>query len=216
MEVNWPGRFTQTIEYGKFLGIVGLFIASVAYGNKAYVEREPRKFIWDSFTSGALAAVAFTLIAMIRNRPDLIPSLAIISFFLFFTFNVFCEFSGLNEMGGDTKNLSGGKGQDVNKKITKPLIAVGVIVLVILSYIAFAKSRVRHPDGFGKLMLEALIFGATTAAAQVIIVKNHGAGTDMITATGVGSLVIFAYIHIMFQYGGLYQHIFESAPPCIQ
>lgn len=209
---EWAERFVLTIKFGKFALLALLLTGAFVNGHKSYIQKNPRKFMWDSFTVGALSAVAIVLIAMMRGRPDLAINLAFVSFFLFFTYNVFRELSGFNDV------TESGKLTQMEQKETRvlkwPTAAAVLVGVLVLSYMAF-KAKVPHPTGRGTLFVEAAILGAFTAAAEMLVAKNHGIKFDGVVATGLANFLMFAVAHLVLQWGGFYSHVFSPAPPCI-
>ena len=209
---EWEERFVLTIKFGKFALLALLLTGAFVNGHKSYIQKNPRKFMWDSFTVGALSAVAIVLIAMMRGRPDLAINLAFVSFFLFFTYNVFRELSGFNDV------LEKEKLSQLEQKETRvmkwPTGAIFLIGCIVLSYMAW-KAKVPHPMGRGSLFAEAAVLGAFTAAAEMLVARNHGLHFDGIVSTGLVNFSMFAVAHLVLQWGGFYSHVFNPAPPCI-
>ena len=198
--------FTNIIVYGKFFVLAFLLILSFINGHKEYIEKNPRKFMWDNFVVGLSSAVAVAIIAKLRGVPEIIPNVAFISFFLFFSYNVFRELSGLNAVA-DTSKLTQGEQKQVDVLKT-PILALVVMAMVALLGLALVH-RVPHPEGFGKLLLEALIFGGSTGLAEVVVAMNHG--EDPLHVGGM-NFVLFFIGYIVMQFGGFNNRVFS--PPC--
>lgn len=209
---EWADKFTAVIEYGKGGLLLLLLAGALANGHKEYISKNPRKFVWDSIACGGFAAIAFVIIAIIRNRPDLCIQLAMFSFLLFFFYNVVREISGFNALT-DPSKLTQGENKEA-KLLKWPsfiMVVLGFIVLVFLAY----KAKVPHPISRGTLFTEAAVLGIATGISEYIIAKNHGESTDNQIVAGLGSVVMFGGAHLVLQWGGLYSHIFSPAPPCI-
>jgi hypothetical protein len=199
--------FFSLIKYGKFGLLTILLILAFINGHKSYIQDNPRKFMWDSFFVGALSAVGISIIAMMRGYSDLIPNLAFVSFFLFFTYNVFRELSGFNAIS-DEKSLTQGESEEI-KVLSKPIMIIVAIVAVIgIGLSGFA--HVPHPTGFGALLTEAGIFGFFTALSEVIVAVNHGEHASAVALVGAGNFALFALGHMLLQWGGFYGHVFHS------
>jgi hypothetical protein len=209
---EWADRFANTIKFGKFALLLLLLTGSFVNGHKSYIQANPRKFVWDSFTVGALSSVAIVLIAMMRNRTDLALNLAFISFFLFFTYNVFRELSGFNDVT-ETHKLTQGEAAQIRVMKWPTFVAV-VLSAIVLGYMAY-KAKVPHPSGRGSLITEAVILGTLTAISEIVVAKNHGAHFDTVVITGLSNFVLFGGGHLLLQWGGFYNHIFSPSPPCI-
>jgi hypothetical protein len=199
--------FSNTIKFGKFALLALLLILSFINGHKEYISENPRKFMWDNFTVGLTSAVAISIIAAMRGRPDLIPSLAFISFLLFFTYNVFRELSGFNVITDPSKQTQGEAKQA--KTMKWPILIIVLLSVILLVGMAF-KAKVAHPLGFGRLAGEAAILAGFTAIAEIVVAKNHGEDAKAVGATGAANFIMFFIAHIVLQYGGFYNHVFSS------
>lgn len=197
--------FYTVIKFGKFALLSALLILSFINGHKEYVATHPRKFMWDSFIVGATSAAGISIIASMRGFSDLIPNLAFISFFLFFTYNVFREFSGFNAIADDDK-LTQGEAEQM-RKLKKPLMIIAGVSALILIVLAVAAHH-GHPTGVGSLLTEAFIFAFLTAIGEGIIAKNHEEHGDVIAMAVGGNFILFFMAHILLQYGGFYDHVF--------
>ena len=200
--------FSNVIIYGKFALLALLLIASFINGHKEYIAENPRKFMWDNFLVGGLSALAMVFIALGRGRSDVVANVAFISFLLFFAYNVFREMSGFNRIT-DSEKLS--QAEAVEAKVIKP---IGLIVVVVgaiaLSLIAW-KVGAGHPMGWGVLLREAAILGGLTAIAEMIVAKNHDEPGWAVILNGFINFSFFFGGHIVLQYGGFYNHIFDTA-----
>lgn len=212
MGTDWEERFVSTIKFGKFALLALLLVGGFVNGHKSYIEENPRKFMWDSFAVGSLSAAAIVLIAMMRGRPDLAINLGFISFFLFFTYNVFRELSGFNDVF-ESEKLTQGEAKQT-KTLKWPILGIFLTGSIVLGYMAF-KASVPHPMGRGSLFIEAAILGIFTAVSEVIVARNHGVHFDGLVVAGISNFIMFAVAHLVLQWGGFYSHVFNPAPPCI-
>jgi hypothetical protein len=222
---EWADKFYAVIKYGKGALLVLLLAGAVTNGHKEYIEKNPRKFVWDSVAVGGLSAVAIVLIAMMRGRSDMWVQLAMISFLLFFFYNVVRELSGFNSITDPSKLTQGeAKQAKVLKWPTVIIVMCGLIVMIFLA----VKARVLlGPDSApgasfitrwtpsGRLAGEAALLGLATAVGEVIVAKNHHESTDAQVAVGATNFMMFAFGHMLLQWGGFYSHVFSPAPPCI-
>ena len=199
--------FSYTIKFGKFALLALLLILSFINGHKEYIAESPRKFMWDNFTVGLTSAIAISIIAAMRGRSDLIPSLAFISFLLFFVYNVFRELSGFNVVMDPTKQTQGEAKQ--GKVLKLPMLILIVISIVVLVGMAI-KAKVAHPLGFGRLAGEAAFLASFTALGEMLVAKNHGEHIGAIAMTGGVNFIMFFMFHIVLQYGGFYNHVFAA------
>jgi len=194
--------FYNVIKFGKFALLTALLILSFVNGHKDYINENPRKFMWDCLSVGGTSAIAIAIIAYMRGQSQLIPSLAFLTFFLFFTYNVLRELSGFNAITGGGETTQGeGKEQAI---LTKPVITVGAGLAGFMVVLALGAHRM-HPQGFMALIKEAIVFGAFTAMGEGVLAKNHGYAVGK--AVG-GNFVLFFFAHIILQLGGFYDHVF--------
>lgn len=202
--------FTNVIKFGKFAFLAVLLILSFINGHKEYIAEKPRKFMWDSFAVGVTSAAAISIIAWMRGRADLIPNLAFITFFLFFTFNVFRELSGFNRFFSEEGKTQGEEKQVKAIKLPGIIIfSVGMAVLIAMA----VKAKVAHPMGLGRLFQEALVLSVATAIGEMVVAINHGEkGADVIL-TSLLNLALFFVGHVLMQYGGFYNHVFSASGP---
>lgn len=198
--------FSGIIVYGKFILLAFLLILSFINGHKEYIEKNPRKFMWDSFIVGLSSAVAVAAIAQLRGVPEIIPNVSFISFFLFFSYNVFRELSGFNAVT-DSSKLTQGEQKQVDT-LQFPIMIIAGISILALTGLALVK-RVPHPQGFNALMIESLIFGGLTGIAEAIVASNHH--ENPFKAGGV-NFIFFFVGYIVMQYGGFNNKVFS--PPC--
>ena len=198
--------FSSIIIYGKFFVLAFLLVLSFINGHKEYIEKNPRKFMWDNFVVGLSSAIAVAAIAKLRGVPEIIPNIAFVSFFLFFAYNVFRELSGLNAVSDESK-LTQGEQKQVNTLKT-PILVIVVVSIIALSGLALV-NRVPHPEGFSNLLIEALIFGGSTGLAEVIVAMNHGENPLHV---GIMNFLLFFIGYIVMQYGGFNNKVFS--PPC--
>lgn len=202
--------FANAIKISKFALLALLLIMSFINGHKEYIAEKPRKFMWDNFAVGLTSAIGISIIAAMRGRSDLIPNLAFIAFFLFFTYNVFRELSGLNALS-DHEKLSQGEAEQA-RKLKKPMAIIFAIGFLLLSGLAF-KARVAHPEGFGALAKEAAIFAICTVIGELVVGANHDEKQSLIAMAGLVNFIMFFAGHILLQYGGFYNHVFGAPGP---
>jgi hypothetical protein len=222
---EWANNFYSVIKYGKGALLVLLLAGAVTNGHKEYIEKNPRKFVWDSVAVGGLAAFAIVLIAIMRGRPDMWVQLAMISFLLFFFYNVVRELSGFNSVT-DSKKLTQGEAQQV-RILKVPTVIIAFCGLIVLIFLAVKARVLLGPDAApgaslitrwtpsGRLAGEAALLGLATAIGEVIVAKNHHESTDAQVVVGGTNFVMFAFGHMLLQWGGFYSHVFSPAPPCI-
>ena len=209
---EWADKFYSVIKYGKGALLVLLLAGAVTNGHKEYIEKNPRKFVWDSVAVGGLSALAIVIIAMMRGRSDMWVQLAMISFLLFFFYNVVREMSGFNSIT-DPEKLTQNEAKQA-KVLKWPTLIIFLGGLVLLSFLAF-KAKVPHPTGRGSLFAEAALLGLATAIGEVIVAKNHHETFDAQVFVGISNFALFAFGHLLLQWGGFYSHVFSPAPPCI-
>lgn len=199
--------FYSLVKYGKFGLLAFLLLFSFINGHKSYIQDNPRKFMWDSFLVGAFSAAGISIIASMRGHDDLILNLAFITFFLFFTYNVFRELSGFNAVS-DEKSLTQGEEKEIKVLSTPIMIIVGIaaVIGILLAVIAHVP---RNPEGFEDLLIEAAVLGGTTAIAEIIVAFNHGEKPSSVALVGAGNFALFAVAHLILQWGGFYEHIFH-------
>jgi hypothetical protein len=202
-------NFEKVIIGGKAAVIFGLLALCFANGHNTYVKEKPRKFIGDCVAAGLSGALAFTIIANMRGRPDVLPGLAISSFLLLFMFNVLCEFSGFNSNSEEQTNK-----EKAQSQVAKwPIIAVGFAGVAALIYFAY-QANVRLEGS--NLLAEAAIFGILSGIAQAYTFSNHGESIGKSAGLGVAFTVLFGLLHVAMQKGGFYENmIFLDSPPCI-
>ena len=203
-------RFELVLLTGKISLMVGLLVACFVNGNNAYVAKNPKKFIGDCIISGASGAVAFMIIAFMRQRSDLLPGLVISSFLLLFVFNVLCEFSGFNAPADQMT-------EQEKKEMKFGKIPLGICFLLGLGALTYFAYTANVPLIGSNLAIEATIFGVLSGIAQMIVLLNHG--EKPITSAGMGAAmaVFFGLLHVAMQKGGFYNNmIFANAPPCIR
>lgn len=198
--------FAGIIVYGKFILLAFLLILSFINGHKEYIEKNPRKFMWDSFIVGLSSAVAVAAIAQLRGVPEIIPNISFISFFLFFSYNVFRELSGFNAVT-DASKLTQGEQKQVDT-LQLPIMVIAGISVLALTGLALVK-RVPHPQGFSALMIESIIFGGLTGVAEAIVASNHHENPFK---SGGANFLLFFVGYIVMQYGGFNNKVFS--PPC--
>jgi hypothetical protein len=199
--------FFDTIKFGKFILLAFLLILSFINGHKEYICENPRKFMWDSFSVGLMSALGISIIAFMRGRSDLIPNLSFIAFFLFFTYNVFREFSGLNA-STDEKKLTQGESKQM-QALKKPLMYTLIGTTVFLVLLAVIQHQGINVGGPKRLLQEAFIFGLCTAFGELVVAVNHKEPFITDIAMFFGNLFVFAIAHIVLQYGGFYSHVFN-------
>jgi hypothetical protein len=198
--------FYSVIKYGKFALLTALLVLSFINGHRDYINENPRKFMWDCLAVGGTSAIGISIIAMMRDRKDLIVNLAFITFFLFFTYNVLRELSGFNAItGGGALTQAESKEQQI---LTQPVMTVGAGIIGFMIVLALA-AHVGHPQGMGALLKEACVLGLFTAIGEGVLAQNHG--YPVANAIG-GNFVLFFLAHIFMQLGGFYDHVFPPPP----
>lgn len=212
------GIFKGYLIIGKLIILVTLLILSFINGHKEYVEKNPRKFMWDSFAAGGFGALGLVVIGMLRGVTDgaHLAEIGFTTFLLLFTFNVFCEFSGFNT-GGEEHKLTQGEHKIMKAKIPiAVMFLVGLAILFALAWNVQAKAKVSgNPIDNSKLFVEALIFGIASGAAQAVNSKNHGESAVKTTGMTIGATIFFAILYIALQNGGLMDAIYSQKPPCV-
>ena len=202
-------NFEKILLGGKISLIVGLLILCFVNGHKTYVNEKPRKFIGDCVAAGLSGALAFTIIANMRGRADLLPGLAVTSFLLLFMFNVLCEFAGFNS--GSTEETEKEKSQ---KSVAKwPILVMALLGIGALTYFAY---KANVPLEGSNLLAEAAIFGILSGIAQAYTFANHGESLGKSAGLGMVFALLFGLLHVAMQKGGFYENmVFSDAPPCI-
>jgi hypothetical protein len=202
-------NFERILLTGKISLIVGLLAMCFVNGHKTYVSEKPRKFIGDCVAAGLSGALAFTIIAYMRGRGDLLPGLAVTSFLLLFMFNVLCEFAGFNS--GSAEQTSKEKTQTSVAKW--PILVMAFLAIGALTYFAY---KANVPLEGSNLLAEAAIFGLLSGIAQAYTFANHGEPLGKAAGLGMVFAVLFGLLHVAMQKGGFYENmIFLDSPPCI-
>jgi len=199
--------FYNVIKYGKFALLTALLVFAFINGHKEYVAEHPRKFLGDSFLVGATSAAALSYVAHVRGHDDLIPNIAFFTFLLFFAYNVFRELSGFNAVFQD-ENLTQGEASQ-KKTLSRPVsyLAFGFIFVMVILAIA---AHHEHPQGFGVLVKEGLVFAALAAIGEGAVAWNHEEDWAGIGTTTGGNFVLFFLAHLLLQFGGFYDHVFGA------
>jgi hypothetical protein len=202
-------NFEKVLLGGKISIIFGLLALCFANGHKTYVNEKPRKFIGDCVAAGLSGAMAFTIIAYMRGRSDLLPGLAISSFLLLFMFNVLCEFAGFNSSSAEQTDK-----EKAQTRVAKwPIFVAGFVGILALTYFAY---KANIPLEGSNLLVEAAIFGLLSGIAQAYTFANHGESPEKSAGLGMAMAVFFGLLHVAMQKGGFYNTvIFPDSPPCI-
>ena len=199
--------FYSVIKYGKFALLTALLVLSFINGHKDYISENPRKFMWDCFTVAVTAALGISVVAYMRDQTQLVPNLAFLSFFLFFTYNVFRELSGFNKISESTVGATQLEGKELGLFGTP--VTGALIGLMGFMFVLALAAHVPHPQGFGALLKEAAVMGTFTAIGEGVLARNHGANVGK--AVGL-NFVLFSLAHIFLQLGGFYDHVFPPLP----
>ena len=199
--------FYSVIKYGKFALLTALLVLSFINGHKDYISENPRKFMWDCFAVAVTAALGISVVAYMRDQTQLVPNLAFLSFFLFFTYNVFRELSGFNKISESTVGATQLEGKELGLFGTP--VTGALIGLTGFMFVLALAAHVPHPQGFGALLKEAAVMGTFTAIGEGVLARNHGANVGK--AVGL-NFVLFFLAHIFLQLGGFYDHVFPPLP----
>lgn len=199
--------FYNVVKYGKFALLAALLVFAFINGHKEYVAEHPRKFLTDSFIMGATSAAAISYIAQVRGHTDLIPNLAFLAFLIFFAYNVFRELSGFNAALQDQK-LSQGEAQQ-KRLLGRPVSYLTFGIACVMVILAIAAHR-GHPQGFGVLVKEGLVFAALAGIGEGVIAWNHEETASEIGLAVGGNFLLFFLAHLLLQFGGFYEHIFGA------
>lgn len=179
--------------------IVMLTVIALINKHNAYITNEPRMFMYDNIISGTLGAIAFWIIATMRNS-DKATSIAITTFMLLFMLNVLMELAGFN----DTENLTQVESKEV-RVLKWPVAIVTVIGLAILGVLAF---RQNEPLVGSNLPIEAAIFGGLSGLSALIVGLDHKGSPGTVLGTAGASTAFFAVLHVVLQKGGFYKMVF--------
>ena len=199
--------FYSVIKYGKFALLTALLVLSFINGHKDYISENPRKFMWDCFAVAVTAALGISVVAYMRDQTQLVPNLAFLSFFLFFTYNVFRELSGFNKISESTVGATQLEGKEL--RLFGTPVTGALIGLTGFMFVLALAAHVPHPQGFGALLKEAAVMGTFTAIGEGVLARNHGANVGK--AVGL-NFVLFFLAHIFLQLGGFYDHVFPPLP----
>lgn len=203
-----PVLFSAAVVFAKFSVLIFLMILSFMNGHNQYISRRPHHFVRDSFATGMATAVAVAIIAMIRGRPDTILNLTFTAFFLFFTFNVIRELSGMNTLS-KPELLSPEESKQVNL-LKWPVVSVVLTFCVFITLVSL-RSGISHPMGASILVLEAVIFAVLAAVSEGYVAKNHEESKVAIARVTVANFVLVIGVHLVLQWGGFYEQIFSAS-----
>ena len=201
--------FYNVIKFGKFALLAALLTMSFTNAHKDYINENPRKFLWDCLAVAGTSALAISIVAWMRGQSYRIPTVAFITFFLFFVYGVVREISGFNAAaGGDKEDLTL-RAQSLWNLLTKPVTAfmAGVAgFMIVLALFA----HIPHPQGMFALVKESFIMAGMTALGEAVIAYNHG---HAITNPAMLNFIAFFIGNMVLQFGGFYDQVFP--PPAI-
>lgn len=223
MNANASAKAAATFEKmaigGKAVLILGFLTLALINGNTDYVQKNPRKFMVDSISTGFFGGLAGVFLAYSRGRGDLALSHFLFGLLLFFLYNVARQFAGYFTVFG---NETPSKQDEKEMKVLKwPMIVIISLGFIYACYLA-RKARIPadYSMGFLKgfrprtaLILETIIFALIISSGEIIVAKNHG---DPVVISGLTSIFMFSLAHIILQNGGFYEHLYgHGPPPCI-
>ncbi len=195
--------FTKLIVVIKLVMLTMLLCMSFVIGHTRYVSENPKKFLMDSTLTGLSSAAGLAAVAALRGRVDAIPSIAVTVFFVFFSFNVLREFSGMNAL----HNLE----THEKRTLSHLIIPIGIVGTAIISLVLWMSmsTMIFHPLGTGMLLLEAFALGVLFAASDGVVAKNHKEKGPKIFVIAAVTFGFFFVSHIVLQFGGFYSHFFD-------
>lgn len=213
MNLTASETFEKWVIRGKGGFILLLLLFSLINGQTSYVKDNPRKFIGDSVSTGVFGGLAGVFLAYTRGRPDLAMNHFIFGLLFFFLYSVTREFSGyFTVLGNEPK--TGNENTEI--KILKwPLLILGILILLYMSYLAFFRARIAADFSTGMFrnlpqtpafILETLMFSSIITIGEIIVASNHG---DPVGAAAISSLVMFSFAHVILQKGGFYSHLYH-------
>ena len=210
--MDYEKQFHNLVLGGKGVFVFLLLILSFINGHKDFVEKNPRGFIAGAFFFALAGAIAGAGLAW--NRGGDVASTMFITTLFFFFFAVCREFSGYYAL------LSKSNMTQVEAKERKVLmgiaIAIGVPAFLYALYLVF-NARVSPVPGmtWSAFGIETFLFVTVCALAEYALEFYHEKDEKQ-SAGSVASSVTMAVMmylvgHLMFQYGGFYDHAFAPA-----
>lgn len=212
--------FNNFVIFGKGGVILFLIALAIMNAHTEYVEKNPRKFIVDAIATGGFGALAALWLTATRGRFDLSINHFIFALMLFFLYHVCREFAGYFTVFG-TEQMTAAEKNETNL-LKWPIVGLAGASILIVSVLAmFAHVA---PDFSGGIFsgfsgwqipfaIETLIFAAIISVGEVIVAKNHD---DPVPKSFITSMGLFIVASCVLQAGGFYEHLYNSAPPCIQ
>jgi hypothetical protein len=202
--------FETTFLLGKLGLIVVLLIFAFANSHKSYVANNPRSFLTDSIVTGLMAGIAALFLCFMRGRRDLFIPHFIFSLLFFFFYNVTREFAGYFALMGQDKRTAAEKKE--NQLGLYPIMGIALVMLGVymprLAYIV----KDQPPFGLGKFGLELIAFSTLLSFGEVVVARNHGVTDKEQVNTFASSFVLFAWVHVLLQYGGVYSEFYSKLP----
>jgi hypothetical protein len=205
-------------EYGGSLVIVLKLLMAAAFIGLAFIDRNttfltknPGKVIGEAVLVGAMATLAFVLLA-INRRVNLVSlKWTFISVFVvFFGVHFLFELSGFNEIQETTGSRKLGRFEERGKRSILARIFIFFIMFLLLSFTLCGWDtpekkwngwRVRGAPGF---IGEGLVFAILNAVPFIMIHKDRGGSTSDAMIEFIKFIFIFFLGHLGAQYGGLY------------
>lgn len=186
--------------------VILIVLLALAYRNvdTEFVSKNPRFFMTESILTGL--AISLPLFLVLHNRGiGFINTLSplIVSFLLFFVYNVLLEISGQNEASFVDSN-----------KLLKYAAVTSMVVLLLISLVMHD-----FTPSFGIIAMETIFTACMGAIVEFWKARNRGhdfgdAGKKFLFYFGM-----FAGFHLVLQFGGVFTKIsnplitYDATPP---
>jgi hypothetical protein len=202
----------KVFQRGFIISKISLITILLVYAYKNlyinFISKEPKKFLNESLLLGSTLSSSLLVILFFRNASTSFSlNVALISFMTFFFINVLMEISGQNLINNsDTKSLT-----DVQKtqlghiNIIKQLdVFKGSVFVLGIILISLALLNRDMGPGLSILLFESVLFGVVGLIPGIYLSKNRGQKVN--NNVLVKHFVLFAFVHIICQLGGLYTY----------
>ena len=202
----------KVFQKGFIISKISLVTILLVYAYKNlyinFISKEPKKFLNESLLLGSTVSSSILLILLFRSAStNFSMNVALTAFMSFFFINVLMEISGQNLINNsDATSLT-----DVQKtqlghiNIIKQLdVFKGSVFVVSVILITLALLNRDMGPGVSILLFESILFGVAGILPGIYLSKNRGQKPN--NNTLIKHFVLFAFIHIICQLGGLYTY----------
>ncbi len=198
--------FDAGVLLSKFGLIGGLLGLSIKNGDTVFVSKKPQKFIEECIVVGASASVATMILGTNRDlKMKQIFHMMFLVFFVFITFHMGMEFSGMNNLDTKEINTEDAPTQTWLSKYILNKWMFGFIFCGTIAMIGLAtRNKTKRLKDKSVALIECLLFGLVNGMPTAMTARNRGTSKKKAYHDGLRMSAAYCALYALLEGGGFF------------